>query len=241
MTTSTTRSVRTAGALAAACGLVLLTTGTASAHVTVTPSSTQAGSYSVLSFGVPHACNGSPTTRVSIQVPTELSTVTPTVHPGWTVEKVTEPLDPPVDDGHGGLRTERVAEVVYTATTPLPEGYRDVLSLQVKLPDTLGETLYFPAVQTCEVGETGWVQVAQDGQDPDALESPAPAVPITGGEDDAPAGDAEVGAVAAGPTGTAVASDGDGGVDVVSWVALAFGAGGLAAGGAALARSRSRG
>ncbi len=70
-----------------------------------------------------------------------------------------EDLAEPVDDGHGGQYTQRVAEIVYTARTPLPHDHRDTFELSLKLPDAAGETLVFPAVQTCEEGESAWVQV----------------------------------------------------------------------------------
>jgi len=164
--------------LALALGLVLAAPGVALAHVSASPDTTVAGATSVVSFVVPHGCDGSPTTRISIEVPAQLSTVTPVYKTGWTIEKVMEPLDPPVDDGHGGTRTERVAEVVFTATTPLPDGYRDTVGLQVRLPAEPGQTLVFPTVQTCESGETAWVQVPQPGQTAEP-ENPAPTVVTT--------------------------------------------------------------
>ena len=39
------------------------------AHVTVSPSVATAGSYTVLTVSVPHGCDGSPTTKVSIKIP----------------------------------------------------------------------------------------------------------------------------------------------------------------------------
>ena len=143
-----------AAAATAALGLVALSAGSASAHVTVTPDTTAAGGYAVLTFSVPHGCEGSPTTKIAIAMPDDVPQVTPTVNPGWTVEKVQEKLDPPVKDAHGNEVTERVSQVVYTARTPLPDGYRDTLALSLQLPEKEGETLTFPIVQTCAKGST---------------------------------------------------------------------------------------
>lgn len=177
-------SVRVAGAGAAALAIVGVTAIPASAHVTVTPDTTAAGAYAVLTFSFGHGCEGSPTTALRIAMPEEIPSVTPTINPGWTVEKVNQKLDEPVEDAHGNQLTERVAEVVYTAKTPVADGLRDTVELSVKLPEAEGETLAFPVVQTCVKGETGWTETAAEGQDPEALESPAPLVTITEASDE---------------------------------------------------------
>lgn len=248
------RSLSIAATTIAAAGLVLVGATGASAHVTVDPSTTEAGSYSVLTFAVPHGCGDSSTTAIAIQIPEELSSATPSVNQGWEIEKVTETLDPPVDDGHGGQLTERVAQIVYTTDTPLPSDYRDAFELSVRLPDLPGETLAFPVVQTCEEGDAPWVELAADGQDGSNLDMPAPVITLTSSDDGAdaepttddaePAADATDEPAGAGQDGTGTdsaatqAADGSGTPAAVSWIALALGAGGLLLGGLALARAR---
>lgn len=150
----------------------------ASAHVVVDPGDGGAGESTLLTFAFSHGCDGSATTEVRIQIPESIPSVSPTINPGWDVAKVMETLDAPIEGGHGEQITERVAEVVYTAKTPVPDGFRDTFVLSLTLPDTPGETAYFPTIQTCEVGETAWIEIPADGQDADELESPAPAVEI---------------------------------------------------------------
>ena len=58
----------------------------ASAHVTVDPSTTAAGSYTVLTIAVPHGCEESSTTKVAIKIPEPILSVTPTRDPFWDVE-----------------------------------------------------------------------------------------------------------------------------------------------------------
>ncbi len=136
----------------------------ASAHVTVTPSGTAAGSYTVLTFAYSHGCEGSPTTAIAIDIPEAIASVSPTLNPNHTIEKVA--------DG------DRTSQVVYTAITPVPDGYRDTIELSLQLPeDAAGETLAFPVLQTCEVGETNWNQVAEAGEE--EPESPAPVIVVT--------------------------------------------------------------
>lgn len=223
----------------AALAIVALSAGAASAHVTVTPNTTAAGAYAVLTFSVGHGCEGSPTTKLAIAMPEEIPAVTPTVNPNWTVEKVADKLDEPITDAHGNEITERIDQVVYTAKTPLVDGFRDTVELSVQLPEAAGDTLAFPVVQSCAKGETSWTETAAEGQDAEELERPAPTVTITeatgeghhGGaatEDDEPTSN---GKVSANDRGT----NDNGGVAVVGLVA---GVGGLALGGLALARTR---
>src|SRR5687768_9018503 len=107
------RRVVRGGAAVVVLGLVGLA-APASAHVTVTPSTTAAGAFAVLEFSVGHGCEDSPTTRITIQMPPEINSVSPTRNGLWQVEKDVERLDPPVTDAHGNGITERVASVTYT-------------------------------------------------------------------------------------------------------------------------------
>lgn len=136
----------------------------ASAHVTVTPSGTAAGSYTVLTFAYSHGCEGSPTTALTFDIPESIASVSPTLNPNYRIEKVA--------DG------DRTAQVVYTAITPVQDGYRDTIELSLQLPEeAAGETLAFPVLQTCEVGETNWNQIVEEGEE--EPESPAPAIVVT--------------------------------------------------------------
>ncbi|GAB3164276.1 hypothetical protein GCM10027059_20090 [Myceligenerans halotolerans] len=244
------KSLRALGATALTAGLVVAGATTASAHVGVTPSTTVAGSYSLLTLSVPHGCDGSSTEKVSIRMPEQILSVTPSVNPNWDVEKVMEDLAEPIDDGHGGEYTERVAEVVYTAKTPLPDDLRDAFELSLKLPEAEGETLVFPAVQECEEGEIAWVQVPEEGEDAHVLDFPAPSFVLTAAEgddhgesmSDDEADTEDVSAASENSASAAsTASDTETGTPALTWVALALGAGGLVLGLLAFLRSRTQG
>ena len=176
-----TRSFLTAGTAAVgALALTLAGASAAHAHVTVGGSTDEAGAYAILTFAVPHGCGDAPTTQVAIQIPEGVSAVTPTRNPFYDVTTIMQTLDTPVTDGHGHEVTERVGQVVYSATTPLPSEQRDAFELSVQLPaDAAGTTLAFPTVQTCGTDEIAWVQLPADGQDPHELDAPAPALAIT--------------------------------------------------------------
>lgn len=177
------RTLARVGAPAAALALALGVAGPAAAHVTITPTETGAGSYTVLTFAAGHGCDGSPTTKVAIQVPEGINSVTPTRNPLYDVEKVMQTLDTPIEDAHGNELTERVDQIVYTAKTPLPDGQRDAFELSLQLPDAAGETFHFPTIQTCEQGENPWTEIVAEGAE--EPEFPAPSVTVTEAEGDA--------------------------------------------------------
>lgn len=237
------RTIPTVGsAVAATAALLLLTAPAAQAHVTVSADTATAGSYAVLTFSVPHGCEGSATTAVAIEIPEEIASVTPTINPSWTVQTTQETLDQPTTDSHGNEVTERDATVTYTAIDPLPADLRDTFELSVLLPqDAAGTTLYFPAVQTCEQGETAWVQLPAEGQDADQLDHPAPSLTVTApGEPGQASGEeADTGSAAAGTDAAATSPAGDdAGGDPLALVALVVGSLGLVLGVVALLRRR---
>lgn len=228
---------------AATAAITLSLVAPASAHVTATPSSAAAGSSTVVTFSVGHGCEGSPTTKIEIQVPESVLAVTPTRNPYYEVESTIVQLDEPVTDSHGNEVTERTATIAYTAATPLPDGQRDTFQLSFTVPDAEGEVLAFPTIQTCQKGETAWTEVPAEGQDPHELESPAPSFEILPAlaEDghDEPTADpaADSGGHAEEPAEVEAADDE--GSPALGWIGLGAGVLGLAAGGLALARTRT--
>ncbi|TFB86219.1 DUF1775 domain-containing protein [Cryobacterium algoricola] len=167
-----------ASALLAGGILALAAPLSASAHIEIDPSSAAAGSYTVLSFALPHGCTGSPTTSISIAIPESIASVTPTVNPLWTVAKTETPLATPITDDDGNSITTRIGGVVYTAITPMADGLRTTFDLSLMLPaDAAGTTLEFPVVQTCVTGSTNWDAHTVEGEaEP---EHPAPSIAVT--------------------------------------------------------------
>ena len=148
----------TAAALAG--GLLALAAPVAAqAHVSATATSDAAGSYTVVTFSVPHGCEGSPTQIVTIDIPESIPSVTPSINPLWSVEKVMVPLDEPLEAAEGAEPvTERIGQIVYTSTTGgLEDGFRDAFELSLRLPDgEAGDTVEFPVTQTCDEGTAVW-------------------------------------------------------------------------------------
>jgi uncharacterized protein YcnI len=146
------------GVLAGA--LVLLGAAPASAHVTLTASTTVAGATAAVRMLVPHGCEGSATTEVAVRLPAAVSEVSAASSGRWSAEQV------------GGALTFR-------ADAPLPDGAEDAVEFSVRLPDDPGVTLVFPVVQRCEEGEAAWTEVAADEASREALEMPAPVIVVT--------------------------------------------------------------
>jgi uncharacterized protein YcnI len=225
-------------------GAVLALAAPAGAHVTPSETSAPAGSYLKFDLRVPHGCgeNGN-TNKLEVQIPAGITSTTPQVVPGWTISITKAEVAPPLDDGHGGQITERTSVVTWTGGL-LAHDQLEEFGLSVKLPDTPDETIYFPVIQTCDDGTTAeWIQIPEEGgEEPDR---PAPAIALTEATDDEHGrpddeqGDDEAAVdttLAASTDDADDSSDGDG----LAIAGLVVGALGLAAGGAALTRTRSR-
>ncbi|MFJ3958869.1 YcnI family protein [Arthrobacter sp. NPDC090010] len=228
------RVLKSTLSVAGAGALLFAGAAAASAHVSVTPDVTGAGQYALLTFGVPHGCDGQPTTKMTITLPEELDDATPTVNPNWTISKVTEKLAAPKKLDTGNSITTRTKAIVYTAKTPLDAHQRDTMVLSVKVPDAAGKTLYFPTLQQCATGSTDWNQIPAAGQDEDSVKSPAPAFTVT----QAVAGGEHGGHGAATPEAAQASSTTDDGASARSWVGLGAGVAGLVLGGVALVATR---
>lgn len=227
------KSLTSALAAAGTAGLMALGLGPASAHVHATPDSTAAGSSSLVTFDLSHGCSGSATTKLTVTLPDELTDAAPTANPNWEVEKVTEELAEPRTLANGSTITKRTSQIVYTAKAPLADGIRDTFTLSVKLPDSEGETLYFPVLQTCAEGSSDWSQIPSGEQSAEDLDYPAPALTLTAASpSDAGHGTAEE------HHDDDDADDASEETEVVAYVGLGAGLLGLAAGVLALFRTR---
>ena len=199
----------------------------ASAHVHVTPEAAAAGGTETLTFSFSHGCDGSPTTALAVDIPEGVGNATPVVQGGWSITR---------ELGADGVPTR----VVYTPDTPVEDGLKATVSMDVLFTEAAADTtLAFPVTQTCAEGETAWTQIAEDGEDPHDLDAPAPLVEVGAVADDADAGHA---AAAEGAdqashesadasADTEEAASGTSADPVARWLA----AGGLVAGIAALA------
>lgn len=229
--------------LAVTAAVSLACAAPAAAHVTLDPGEAPADGYATLQLQVPHGCGDSPTRVVRVQIPEQVPSVTPQVHPGWEVTTKEGPKD--AVELHGETVNRGVKEIAWTATDadPLPADRLDLFGMSVKLPaGEAGDPVYFPTVQECVDGRESWIQIPRAGETAE-LESPAPSVKLTaaaGGHAAATVGDEEDGAGADG-VAVATAGDGDNGPSTgLVIVALVLGGLGLLAGLAAFVGGRRR-
>ena len=112
----------------------------------------------VVAFNVGHGCEGSPTRQLSVQVPAGVIGAKPRPKAGWKV-------------------TTNGAGVISWSGGFLRDGKQDTFEVRVKLPGTVGRTVYFPVVQRCVRGVRRWIQIPAKGQP--RPERPAPGVLLT--------------------------------------------------------------
>ena len=122
-----------------ACSLVAGTVlaGAASAHVEPKPAAAEAGTTTTIQFNVEHGCDGSPTTKVEIKVPQQVTDVAAVDKPGWS-----------------GTVAGQV--VTYTGGSQDAQTATD-FGVKVTLPASPAK-LEFPVVQTCEKGSIDWIE-----------------------------------------------------------------------------------
>ena len=118
-------------------------------HVEPQISEAPAGARTTFGFLVEHGCDGSPTVQVSIQLPEGAFDAVPIAPAGWT--GAVEASTPPVVTFTGG---------------PLAADVEETFSVELVTPNRPGETVLFPTVQTCEAGEIGWIDPAEESEEP---------------------------------------------------------------------------
>lgn len=234
---------RTTVATVLAVGMLALVAGPAVAHVTANPNTAVAGGRAATTLVVPHGCDGSPTVAVEVAIPDEVDGVTPEQVAGWDVEVTDESVTWTAEPGGA-----------------LPEGQFRGFGLRLVLPDTPGEVLWLPTIQTCEDGESAWIEIPDDLDGWGDLDHPAPYLELTAGEGDGHGAgasptdegseheDADGGQVDdadgsddAEELDTELTASEDTGTGALVYVALAVGVLGAALGAAGLATARKRG
>jgi copper(I)-binding protein len=141
---------------------LLLVTAPASAHIVLSQPNFEAGQNYAAFFKVEHGCDGSPTVALTVRIPDAVAVLETPQKPGWT------------------LKAERIKDRVTSVTWrgKLDAKAADQFGLLVKLPPNAG-TLYFPAVQQCEKGETRWTDIPAAGQGWRDVPHPAPMLQLT--------------------------------------------------------------
>ncbi|WP_330289460.1 YcnI family copper-binding membrane protein [Streptomyces sp. NBC_00576] len=173
---------RIAATAALAGATVLVLSGPAFAHVSVSAEGTAAkGGYATVNFKVPNERDNASTTKLEVSFPTEhpLASVMPEVIPGWTAKVTKSKLAKPLEL-HGEKISEAVSKVTWTADDGkgIQAGFFQKFPLSLgQLPEDTDE-LVFKALQTYSNKEVvRWIEVQKDGaEEPD---NPAPVLALS--------------------------------------------------------------
>ncbi len=115
----------------------------AQAHVVLAQPNALPGEKYVAHFKVGHGCSGSPTTAISVRIPSNVSAVQPQTADGWQIATVRA-------DGRINLVTWKGSELAADKMGDFP--------IAMTLPDK-AQVLSFPVTQTCKTGTVQWTQL----------------------------------------------------------------------------------
>ena len=194
---STIRRGAAVGALTLA-GLAIAVS--ASAHVTVSPTSLPQGATAELTFKVPNEESNANTVKLQLQIPTAypIAQVLAKPVPGWTITEHTVTLAKPLTTDDGTF-TSAVDEIDWTGGSIPPGEYQDFQISVDPLPTDTTQ-LVFKAVQTYSNGDiVRWIDLSTSSV-PDP-EHPAPVLTLTPASASSAAASAAA-TTAAAPAGT---------------------------------------
>ncbi len=204
----------------------------AAAHVTLNPSEWEAGGFARFAVRVPNERDNADTIELTVQFPESVISASFQPVPGWdrTVKMVQ--LDEPIEEEGEEPITERIDTVTWSGGSIAPGEFQE-FGVSFRVPETVGEDLAFPSVQTYSNDEVvRWIG-------PPDSEAPAPLVAVTAPpEEGDAAGEEEQGTTteetSSGDQQAAPAGSEEEGGEGRATLALVLGIAGLVAGLAAL-------
>jgi uncharacterized protein YcnI len=182
-----------------AAATTVLAAGTASAHIQAFPVTNGEGNQALVTFAIPHGCEDAATTKLEVNFPKEVLSVTAVSDSTWAGsggtahghsaakegdedhsalaegEEHSDSEDGTTTADSGDADTMAMEDdgshtATWTAATPVPSDELSTPQAVVVLPtDMAGETLWLPTIQTCEGGATEEWTTKEAGAD-----SPAP-------------------------------------------------------------------
>lgn len=168
-------------AAAAACTTALVTSATAFAHASLTEREAAPGGFKAV-LAIPHGCEGEATNSVEVRVPEGFVSVKPMPKAGWTLS--TETGDYEQTYMVHGREVSSGVKLVKWEGGALEDAHYDEFVLKGTLAGVeAGDVLYFDTIQHCASGKQEWVEHPAAGQDPHALDGPAPSLTIVSGDD----------------------------------------------------------
>jgi uncharacterized protein YcnI len=142
----------------------------ASAHVSIHPSTVPAGAFATLDVRVPGEQHGAHVAKVDVLFPPGFSDVDYEAVAGWSVKTIERKLTTPLHEDGETIDAE-VAQLIWTWTGPLGEvndGQFIQFPLSVAIPDVArGKALEFRTVQSYSDGSVErWIDPSLDGEHP---------------------------------------------------------------------------
>lgn len=157
-------------AFLSAVAAALLFTSAAAAHVTLNPNEWEAGGFARFAVRVPNERDKADTIEVTVRFPQSIISASFQPMPGWKRSIEMEPLDEPVEE-EGEQITEHIASVTWSGGKIAPGEFEE-FGVSFRVPETPGEDLVFPSIQTYSNGEVvRWIGEPES-------EFPAPTVTV---------------------------------------------------------------
>lgn len=139
--------------------LAMLIPGLANAQVMLEQTQAESGSYYKGVLAVTQGCDGSGTTRITVDIPEGLQFVQPMPKAGWQLEIVKKPVERPFF--RDGIEiTEAVRQITWSGNSLLDIHF-DEFIFHGRIGVGATSVLYFPVTQKCESGELHWDQMAE--------------------------------------------------------------------------------
>jgi uncharacterized protein YcnI len=150
----------------------LAMTPAAGAHVTLNPGEWEAGGFARFAVRVPNERDNATSTKLTIQFPESVVEASFMPAPGWKRTVKMARLAEPIEEEGEEPITERIASVTWSGGTIRPGEFVE-FGVSFQVPDTPGEDLLFPSLQTYSSGEiVRWI-----APDPEA-DTPAPRIAV---------------------------------------------------------------
>lgn len=147
----------------------------ASAHAVLEQKEVETGNYYKAVLGIGHGCEGSTTTKITIELPEGVHKAKPKPKSGWQVETVIGDIATPYKS-YGKEVTKDVTKIIWSGGELL-DAHFDEFVFKAKI-DVKPQTLFFPTKQECETGEIYWSEIPEKGKTTHDYKFPAPALKV---------------------------------------------------------------
>ena len=164
----------------------------ANSHAMLAQTDAESGSFYKGILTITHGCEGSATTKVTVDIPYGVRGTKPMPKAGWELDVVTTELVKPYIANDGKTVTHDVTQITWYGNS-LEDGHFDEFVFRGQIGVGTGTRLYFPVRQECVVGEINWTQTPEGqanhnghhgdhaGHAAPKLEYPAPVVRVVDG------------------------------------------------------------